>query len=182
MSIVTRFRLHASLFRATLAAIALATLPALAGAQGPIVKVLKSGLHTFLVDHAAILTVAELGDGAPSSQVYVEFRDAADQVRGTGGGLLVRGRPVRVRVQVSAPRGELLRAIVKILPLTDIAASEPAITFEDLDVNRLTIIPHGPCASVSFSVQPGGDTTDTVPNCPEFHITSMTLDPRGLPY
>lgn len=126
-----------------------ATVPSL-GAQvpgEPTVTVLKSGLHSIFGGHAFLLSVVDVGSTASSSEVKIEFRDAADQRRAVGSGLLVRGRPVRLRVPIPAGTGrDQLRVIVTITTLTNGEGSEPIVGLEDLDANSLVVETKPPCA------------------------------------
>jgi hypothetical protein len=120
------------------------------GAQTPgetTVTVLKSGLHSIFGGHAFLLTVAEVGSTASSSEVKIEFRDASDQRRAMNSGVLHRGRPVRLRVPVPAGTGrEQLRVIVTITTLANGEGSEPIVGLEDLDADSLVVETKPPCA------------------------------------
>ena len=105
--------------------------------SGPTVTVLKSGLHSIFEGHTLLLTVTEVGSTTSTSAVTIEFLDASDQRRGFASGTLKRAAP-RATAGRHSCRSRLstaLRAIVKITPLTNGAASEPIVGLEDLDAD-----------------------------------------------
>lgn len=110
------------------------------------VTVLRSGLFSVFGGHTFQLTVAEVGSLQSSSEVVVEFRDAADNRRAVGSGVLRRGAPVMVRVPVAAPRYEMLRALVRITGLTAVDLSRTVVTLEDLDARSFVVETKPPCA------------------------------------
>jgi hypothetical protein len=109
------------------------------GAQtssGPVsVTVGRSALFTVPPLHFLVATIVETGSKTTASEVRIEFRDAADTRRGFAKGVLMRGRPIRLRFQVPGSAMLPLRAIV-LVENTD--GSAPVVSLEDLDVNNLT--------------------------------------------
>ncbi len=116
------------------------------GAQAPDL-VLKSGLHTVRAGDVLQVIMAEVGSTTSTSEVRIVILDGADQRRGIASGLMMRGKPVRVRVRV--PRDSMgwqLRAVVEIRGLTNLAFSQPVATLEDIDADSLRIETKPPCA------------------------------------
>jgi hypothetical protein len=140
----------------------------LAQSSEPTVTVLKSGLQSIHERHALLLTVTEAGSTAAASEVTIEFRDPSDQRRAFTSGVLLRNRPVRLRVTIPAGAGrDQLRAIVKIT--TNSEGSEPIVGLEDLDVDSLKVETRPPCAPPSV----GGGAEG---NCDGWRATRLTLD------
>ena len=150
-----------------------ALLPALGTAQtssGTTVTVLKSGLHSIFEGHTLLLTVTEVGSTTSTSTVTIEFLDALDQRRGFASGTLKRARHVQLPVAIPAGAGyQRLRAIVKITPLTNAAASEPIVGLEDLDITSLQVIP-----KALFSVEPTGGS-GAEGDCGGWQVNRLTL-------
>ena len=129
---------------------------------------IKSGLYSVPPAHFLVATVVETGSPTVPAEVRIEFRDALDQRRGSASGILTRGKPVRLRVQMAAGAGvQQLRAI---LQLTDGVGSEPIVTLEDLDANSLVVETKPP--HVPPSVGGGAEA-----NCGGWRVTRITIGP-----
>jgi len=140
------------------------------GAQTPSsgisVTVGRSALFTVPPEHFLVATVVETGSMTASSEIRIEFRDAADQRRGFAKAVLVRGRPVRLRLQVQGSAMLPLRAIVLV---ENTNGSAPIVSLEDLDVNSLTSETKPP-----LPIPPGiGD--DPEANCGGWRVNRLTI-------
>lgn len=135
-------------------------------AQTPRGILLESGLHTFPKRHTARVTVAEVGDSRASSRVTIELRDVREQVLARTAGVLRAGQPILLDLPLSDVLTQL-RATVSIVSFS--ATSRSSTTFEDVDVDSLTVIPKVYCsgpASGRDSPQaycPGWEPTSFVP-------------------
>jgi hypothetical protein len=153
-----------------------ATVPTL-GAQergDEMVTVLKSGLHSVRAGDVLQVIMAEVGPTTSTSEVRIVVLDAADQRRGIATGVLMRGKPVRLRVRV--PRDSMgwqLRTVVQILGLTNQESSQPVATLEDIDADSLRIETKPPCAPLP-SVGGGAEG-----NCDGWGVTRLALDQAG---
>jgi hypothetical protein len=129
-----------------------------------VTTVMKSGLHSFLNDHTAVITVAEIGSARPSSSVRIEFRDQTDALVAAIDGVLRRGAPVRLRMPIKVDEGVAqIRTVVRIVSLVD-EGSVPATVFED----------HGPdsfIGRVIVCVPPGGRGGGQT-YCPGWYLTT----------
>ena len=140
------------------------------GAQtssGPVtVTVGRSALFTVPPQHFLVATVTETGSKTTASEVRIEFRDAADQRRGFAKGVLMRGRPIRLRFQVQGSAMLPLRAIVLV---ENKDGSAPIVSLEDLDVITLTSETKPPLPI------PPGLGEDPEANCGGWRVNRLTI-------
>ena len=170
---VSRFSSRRRWFALCIAAAAL--IPAVTSAQSqivPLVVLMKSALHSIPAEHWLVVTAAEVGAATAQSEVTIEIRDASDQRRGFTTGVMLRNRPVRLRVPIPAGGGlQQLRAIVKISPLPNNLGSEPIVSMEDVDGQSLKIETKPPCAP------PPGTESGVIGNCDGgWRVNRLTLD------
>jgi hypothetical protein len=130
----------------------------------------KSGLY--VVSGTPQLTVVEVGSLKSSSDVQIEFRDAADRRLSIGSGRLNRANPVRK--QVTAPGGEQVRVIVRINGLVASDASRPIITFQDLAPGLGLVLETEPPCAPRHSV--GGGSQG---NCGGWQIDQLATGASG---
>jgi len=148
-----------------------AMVPTLGAQESSEVLVLKSGLLGVRGGDMRVLTVAELGSPNSTSEVRIVFLDAADQRRGIATGVLMRGKPVRLRVRVPRDQGgEQWRAVVRIFSLINPQFSQTAVTLEDIDADSLRIETKPPCAPLP-SVGGGAEG-----NCDGWGVTRFAID------
>jgi len=129
------------------------------GAQvttGSSVLELKSGLYSF--SGTARVTAAEVGSLQSSSEVQIEFRDAADKRLSISSGRISRANPFTV--QLAVPGGERVRVLVRITGVIAILASRPSVTLEDLAPGLGLVIETKPPCAPRHSVGGGAQ-----PNC-----------------
>jgi hypothetical protein len=145
------------------------------GAQtssGPVtVTVGRSALFTVPPQHFLVATVTETGSKTTASEIRIEFRDAADTRRGFAKGVLMRGRPIRLRFQVQGSAMLPLRAIVLV---ENKDGSAPIVSLEDLDVITLTSETKPPLPI------PPGVGEDPEANCGGWRVNRLTL-PGPIP-
>jgi hypothetical protein len=110
--------------------------------------------------------VTETGSKTTASEVRIEFRDAADQRRGFAKGVLMRGRPIRLRFQVQGSAMLPLRAIVLV---ENKDGSAPIVSLEDLDVITLTSETKPPLPI------PPGLGEDPEANCGGWRVNRLTI-------
>jgi hypothetical protein len=129
-----------------------------------VTALLNSGLHTFPQRHTARVTVADTGVSRTTSRVTIELRNARDQVLASTVGILRPGEPVQLELPISDVLTQL-RATVSIVSFS--AGARPATTFEDVDVDSLTVIPKVFCSG------PGSGRDSPQAYCPGWDVTSV---------
>lgn len=159
------------------AAAAGALLPALAGAQAPVVMQVKSALHTLLAGQSLIVTVAEVGDTAEASWVSIEIRDVADNVRASVSRDVARARPLRLGTTVTTAPREPLRAIVTVTIPSSSEVHEPIVSLEAIDSTNLTIRTLPPCPVPIEQMPSGGG--GAIGNCDGWHQAFLSSAPNG---